>query len=152
MKKVFTFLVVVVFMLCASFAFAGDLHKVQLQSIEPFSIGTEFPQKVEGPFEFQLYADGEFGALEYKVVAARSVFDKSYQLILLVISLDGGKTVHIVGAVSGKSTSTENVGVQCYIDEQFFSGKGFSGVLVPAKDLPGPDALEKVAPKKKLSL
>ena len=153
MKRCLLAMLVLVFalMLGAPGLFAADLHKVQLTNISPFSIDQEFPQTLEkGSFEFRPMANGEVGELRYMLVVARSQADPNYQLLLLVVTVDGGKTIHVVAALSGQVKNGKAVNVRIYQDEQFFSGKGFSGILLKTKEFPGLEDLERVAPPEKV--
>jgi hypothetical protein len=126
------------------------MHKVQLGGLVPFTIETAFPQTIEkGAFQFRPFASDEFGSLRYVVILAQSKSDETYALLFLVVTVDDGKTFHVVATLSGNVKNGEPKGLRAYKDEPFFKTGKFSGILTQCPDFPSPDELEKVAPAKK---
>ena len=153
MKRLLTIICVLLLVLCFAPVFASDLHKVELGSIVPFSISNEFPQILEkGAFQFKGVASGELGSMRYVLIVAQSNHDPNYSILLLSVTLDDMKTIHIVGAMSGSLKGSEPKNLKVYKDEVFFKTGKPSGVLTSCSNLPGPDDLEKVAPPAKVKL
>jgi hypothetical protein len=153
MKKLLVFLMVLVAMLFPVVCFSADLHKVSLRSIAPFFIDVGFPNTIENDaFGFNLLGSDEIDGIDYKAIVGISKSDKRYQILLVVVTVDDGKTNHVVAAMSANMIEPELDKMKSYKDEAFYKRGIFSGVLVQCARPPTPDDLKAVAAMKRVGV